>query len=161
MNNTNSWIGRKMKALVVSLFLFLGMIAFTGTAQSKDDYKYSFLFTVPVQVQKLSDKAKVVRLNCGVKDANGDFIAEDFSGSNYGKNEVIIDSTGGFSGTLTYALKLKYPTEASKAKTYECDIQPGDNHSYQNFADCNSGIYFFFCLKPGTPRTLKIQGTIP
>jgi hypothetical protein len=159
MKNTKSWTGRKIKVLVVSLFLFLGMITITSTARS-DDYKYSFMFTVPVQVQNLSVYAKEIRLICSVKDANGNFLTENLSGPNYGNYHVKIDSKGGFSGTLTYALKLTDPTEASKAKTYVCSIQPGDQFmTYHNFIDCNSDTAFY-CLKPGTARTLEIRGTI-
>ena len=159
MKNTKSWTGRKMKVLVVSLFLFLGMITIASNARS-DDYKYSFMFTVPIQVQNLSVYAKEIRIFCGVKDANGNWLTENLSGPNYGNYHTKIDSKGGFSGTLTYALKLTDPTEASKAKTYSCSIQPGDQFmTYHNFTDCNSDTAFY-CLKPGTARTLEIQGTI-
>jgi hypothetical protein len=159
MKNNKNRTDRKMKVLVIFLCLFWGMLTITSTARS-DDYKYSFMFTVPVQMQNLSVYAKKIRLICGVKDANGNFLTESMTPPNYGNDRVAIDSKGSFSGTLTYAFKLTDPTEASKAKTYLCTIQPEDQFmTSHNFADCNSDTAFY-CLKPGTPRTLEIQGTI-
>jgi hypothetical protein len=159
MKKNISSTDRKMKIFVIFLCLFWGMLAITSTAQS-DDYKYSFMFTVPVQMKNLSVYAKKIRLICSVKDANGNFLTENMSGPNYGNDRAAIDSKGSFSGTLTYAFKLTDPAEASKAKTYLCMIQPEDQFmTSHNFADCNSDTAFY-CLKPGTARTLEIQGAI-
>jgi len=159
MKNTKNWTGRKVKVFVISLCLFWGMMIIASSALS-DDYKYSFMFTVPIQMKNLSVYAKKIRLICAVKDANGNFLTENMSPPNYGNDRAAIDSKGGFSGTLTYAFKLTDPTEASKAKTYLCTIQPEDQFmTSHNFADCSSDTAFY-CLKPGTPRTLEIQGTI-
>ena len=74
----------------------------------------------------------------------------------------ILSPLGGWqtAGTAEIRLKLTDPTESSKAKTYLCTIQPEDQFmTSHNFADCNSDTAFY-CLKPGTARTLEIQGTI-
>jgi hypothetical protein len=159
MKNTKSWTGRKIKVWGISLCLFLGIVIIVSTALS-DEYKYSFMFTVPVQVQNLSVYAKEVVLFCAVTDENGKEVAQGYTGINYSNNRGAIDSQGGFSGTLTYALKLVNPSEASKAKSYICTLNAGSGGSWQSFKDCDSDTAYF-CLKPGTPRTLKIQGSIP
>lgn len=159
MKNTKSWTCRKMKVLFASLCLFWGMMTIVSTALS-DEYKYSFMFTVPVHVQNLSVYAKEVVLFCEVMDENGNTVAQSYTGANYSNNHGAIDSQGGFSGTLTYALKLVNPSEALKAKSYLCNINAGSTGSWQSFKDCDSDTAYF-CLKPGTPRTLKIQGSIP
>ena len=158
MNKIKSYSGKKIKIAVASLFLLTAILI--ASSALSDDYKYSFMFTVPVNVQKLSVYATEIRVFCNVKDQNGNFLTKNFTGVNYGNNIVAIDSKGGFSGTLTDAVKLMNPSEASKAKTYVCSVQPGNGSSYTNFKDCDSDIGYF-CLKPGTDRTLDVQGTIP
>ena len=158
MKNTRSRSGRKRKVLTASLCLLLGMMTIVSSALA-DQYTYSFMFTVPVQVQNLSVYAKGIRLICSVKDQAGNFLTENFTGASYGNSYAAIDSKGGFSGTLTYAVKLMNPSEASKAKSYWCSIQPHSGSAYTNFQDCSSDTAFF-CLKPGAPRTLQVQGPI-
>jgi hypothetical protein len=125
-----------------------------------EEYQYSFLFTVPVNVQKMSVYAKEVRLICGVKDANGSWLTKNFTGPSYSNDRGMLSSGGDFSGTLSYAVKLMDPSEASKAKTYHCSIQPGSGSAYTSFKDCSSDTAYF-CIQAGTPRTLEVQGTIP
>jgi len=128
-----------------------------------DTYKYSFFFTVPVQVSNLSVYAGYVRLICSVKDANGNFLNKDFSvGPGIVTNDFgQLDSKGNFSGNLTTAIRLANPSEASKAKTYRCEIMAADKtQSSALFNDC-SADYGWRCIKQGAPRVLFVEGVIP
>jgi hypothetical protein len=151
--------GKRMKVLAAFLCVLSGMMIFTSPASS-DVYKYSFMITVPVNVQKLSVYAKSVVLICEVKDQNGKFLTQDFSGASYSSNVGTLDSSGNFSGNLSYAIRLMNPGEASSAKTYKCSIQPSSGSSRTAFQNCDSDTAYF-CLKPGASVTLETQGSIP
>jgi len=150
---------KRMKVLAAFLCVLSGMMIFTSPASS-DVYKYSFMITVPVNVQKLSVYAKSVVLLCSVKDQNGKFLTEDFTVGGFSNNVGTLDSSGNFSGNLSYAIRLMNPSEASSAKTYKCSIQPSSGSSRTAFQNCDSDTAYF-CLKPGASVTLETQGSIP
>jgi len=128
----------------------------TSTSLHADDYQYSFKFSVPVEVSNLSVYATGVELICVVYDSQGNSLAENFAGPSYSNNIGTLDSTGAFSGTLTYAVRFMNPADASKAKAYYCAIQPRNGNSRTSFKPCTSDIGYY-CYTGGMTQ---VNGTI-
>ncbi len=161
MGATNDHIHHIRTTALASAVVLLAMtLTATPAPAANAAYQYSFLFTVPVQVSNLSVYAKQVRLICAVKDANGNWLTSDFSVGGFSNDIAAVGSNGAFSGTLTRAVRLMNPSDASKAKSYWCSIQPGSGSAFRNFEDCDADTAFF-CLKPGSARMLAVEGAIP
>lgn len=130
------------------------LLFFCASAATAEDGQFKIL--VPVNVKNLHPNATKVRVACGVKDAGGNFL-EKVSGSSDG----ILDSTGSFSGTLSSQVIMWDPADAQKAKSYTCQLMIWSGTMGHLAEDCSNPMTTFYCLKPGTARTLKVEGPIP
>jgi hypothetical protein len=123
--------------------------------------EYQFKFFVPVQVKNLHTLAQSVEVACNVKDANGNFILHDVAHSP--TDTGALDGTGSFTGTLSTSIKMYNPSDATKAKTYTCAlmIRRGWGVAMRPPEYCPDPTFNYYCLKPGTASTLKVEGPIP
>jgi hypothetical protein len=149
--------GRIDMTRIISMGIAI-LLLFSASAATAEVYQFKFL--VPVNVKNLHPYAAKVTAPCGVKDAGGNFIMYDVAKSAGDKGTL--DSTGSFSGTLSTSVKMFDPADAVKAKSYSCSIMIWNESSMGHVPeDCSDPMSIFYCLKPGTARTLKVEGPIP
>lgn len=138
--------------MVIAILLLFGLSAATAE-------EYQFKFLVPVNVKNLHPYATTVEARCSVKDAGGNFISTDVAKSPSDKGTL--DGTGSFSGTLSSSVKMWDPADAAKAKSYSCFLRVWSGSMGHVLEDCSDPMSIYYCLKPGTARTLQAEGPIP
>jgi hypothetical protein len=146
---------RKCFPIVFAAAIILAVVA--PLAVHAEDYQFRFL--VRVQVKNLHPYANSVFVHCGLKDVNGNVITTDVAHSP--ADNGVLDATGSYSGTLAYSIKMFNPADATKAKSYACGLHIQSSYGSHPPESCPDPMSIFYCLKPGTPSTLKVEGPIP
>jgi hypothetical protein len=118
-----------------------------------------FKLFVPVNVKNLHPYVTSIEVLCSPKDANGIYLSYDIVHSLFDRTKP--DATGSFSGTITSTMRMFAPADAAKVKGYSCILRLESNGSSRLPVDCPDPLSSWWCLKPGTARTLTVDGTIP
>lgn len=112
---------------------------------------------VPVKVTKLHKTVDVLWMTCRLFNSVGAEVAA----TDGGLLPIPPDPQGNFNGVLNNSWIFSNPADFAAAKKYKCTlkVRGGPGTQPMELVDGDGSKYWH--LKPGTPRTLTAEGTIP